>query len=108
MMSPTPTSCEQPGARRAGGAGADDGDVMSAEALADDRAAFSAAASTTMAVPCWSSWNTGMSTASCSRRSTSKHAGAAMSSRLMPPNVGASAVPIATSSSTERASTQIG
>ena len=47
------------------------------------------AASTTMAVPCWSSWNTGMSSSSRSRRSTSKHRGALMSSRLIPPKAGA-------------------
>ena len=50
--------------------------------------AFSRAASATTAVPCWSSWNTGMSSSSLSRSSTSKHCGAAMSSRLMPPKVG--------------------
>ena len=50
---------------------------------------FSSAARQTTAVPCWSSWNTGMSRISFSRSSTSKHPGAAMSSRLMPPKVGA-------------------
>ena len=43
-----------------------------------------------MAVPCWSSWNTGMSRRSRRVCSTSKHSGALMSSRLMPPTVGAS------------------
>ena len=38
-----------------------------------------------MAVPCWSSWNTGISHISFSRRSISKQRGAEMSSRLMPP-----------------------
>ena len=38
-----------------------------------------------MAVPCWSSWKMGMSHFSFSFRSISKHRGAAMSSRLMPP-----------------------
>ena len=42
-----------------------------------------------MAVPCWSSWKTGMSRLSRSRRSISKQRGAAMSSRLMPPKPGA-------------------
>ena len=42
-----------------------------------------------MAVPCWSSWKTGMSSASRSRASISKHRGAEMSSRLMPPKTGA-------------------
>ena len=37
------------------------------------------------AVPCWSSWNTGISHFSFSFRSISKQRGAAMSSRLMPP-----------------------
>ena len=39
------------------------------------------------AVPCWSSWNTGMSHSSFSLRSISKQRGAAMSSRLMPPKL---------------------
>ena len=41
-----------------------------------------------IAVPCWSSWNTGMSINSRSRSSMMKHSGALMSSRLMPPNAG--------------------
>ena len=45
----------------------------------------------TIAVPCWSSWKTGMSSSARSRRSISKQRGAEMSSRLMPPNVGATA-----------------
>ena len=49
------------------------------------RSALVSAASTTIAVPCWSSWKTGMSSSSRSRRSISKHRGAAMSSRLIPP-----------------------
>ena len=48
-------------------------------------AALMSPANTTMAVPCWSSWKTGMSSRSCSRRSISKHRGAEMSSRLIPP-----------------------
>ena len=52
-----------------------------------------------MAVPCWSSWNTGMSSDSRSRSSISKHRGAAMSSRLMPPYTGAIASTIAMISS---------
>ena len=39
------------------------------------RMALSRAAATTMAVPCWSSWNTGMSHTSFRRRSTSKQRG---------------------------------
>ena len=41
-----------------------------------------------IAVPCWSSWNTGMSMSSCNADSTMKHSGDLMSSRLMPPKVG--------------------
>ena len=53
------------------------------------RAALRSAASTTIAVPCWSSWKTGMSSRSRSRGSMSKQRGAEMSSRLMPPKDGA-------------------
>ena len=52
------------------------------------RSALSSAAPEMIAVPCWSSWKTGMSSVSISRRSISKHSGARMSSRLMPPKVG--------------------
>ena len=52
------------------------------------RSAFSVAARTTTAVPCWSSWKTGMSSCSWSSASIRKHRGAEMSSRLMPPKVG--------------------
>ncbi len=55
------------------------------------------AAAEMMAVPCWSSWNTGMFTRSVSSRSTSKHSGALMSSRLMPPRVGSMAAMMSTS-----------
>ena len=41
-----------------------------------------------IAVPCWSSWKTGMSISSRSRCSMMKHSGALMSSRLMPPKDG--------------------
>ena len=46
------------------------------------------AAPTIIAVPCWSSWNTGIFMRSRNFRSTSKHSGALISSRFMPPNVG--------------------
>ena len=49
--------------------------------------AFNNAAATTIAVPCWSSWNTGMSHISFKRRSISKHLGAAISSNLIPPKL---------------------
>ena len=52
------------------------------------RQALISAASVTIAVPCWSSWKTGMSSASCRRCSISKQRGEEMSSRLMPPKVG--------------------
>ena len=52
-------------------------------------AALISAASVTTAVPCWSSWKTGMSSTAFSRDSISKQRGALMSSRLMPPNPGA-------------------
>ena len=57
------------------------------------------AASTTTAVPCWSSWKTGMSSSCLRRSSISKQRGALMSSRLMPPKVGATALTVATISS---------
>jgi hypothetical protein len=43
----------------------------------------------TIAVPCWSSWNTGISSSSLSLSSISKQAGAAKSSRFIHQNVGA-------------------
>ncbi|CFE03830.1 Uncharacterised protein [Bordetella pertussis] len=55
------------------------------------------AAHTVMAVPCWSSWNTGIFMRSRSLRSTVKHSGALMSSRLMPPKVASSPAMISTS-----------
>ena len=53
--------------------------------------AFLIAAPTMMAVPCWSSWNTGIFMRALSLSSMSKHSGALKSSRLIPPNVGSSA-----------------
>ena len=55
------------------------------------------AAPTIIAVPCWSSWNTGIFMRSRNLRSTSKHSGALMSSRLMPPKVGSRLAIISTS-----------
>ena len=52
--------------------------------------ALSSAADEMMAVPCWSSCMTGMFICLRSSCSISKHSGALMSSRLMPPNVGSS------------------
>ena len=51
--------------------------------------ALRSAASVTTAVPCWSSWKTGMSRLAFRRSSISKQRGALMSSRLMPPKPGA-------------------
>ena len=72
------------------------------------RAALRSAASTTIAVPCWSSWKTGMSSRSRSRSSISKQRGALMSSRLIPPKDGASRTTVSTISSTSVVSSAIG
>ncbi len=66
------------------------------------------AASTTIAVPCWSSCITGQSSASMARRSISKHRGAEMSSRLTAPNVGRSRTRVSTISSGSLVSSTIG
>ena len=55
------------------------------------------AAPTMIAVPCWSSWNTGIFIRSRSLRSTVKHSGALMSSRLMPPKLGSRLAMMSTS-----------
>ena len=70
--------------------------------------AFSRAASTTTAVPCWSSWKTGMSSSRLSRSSISKQRGAEMSSRLIPPKLGASRTTVSTISSGSWVSSVIG
>ncbi len=70
--------------------------------------ALNRAAITTTAVPCWSSWNTGMSRSSCNRSSISKQRGEEMSSRLIPPNPGAIAFTVAMISSGSFVSRQIG
>ena len=51
--------------------------------------AFNKAADEIIAVPCWSSCMTGMFNSSTSRLSISKDSGALMSSRFIPPKVGA-------------------
>ena len=66
--------------------------------LPTTRSALVTAAMVTMAVPCWSSWNTGMPM-SWRRSSMSKQRGAEISSRLMPPNDGARFFTIMTISS---------
>ena len=72
------------------------------------RQALISAARVTIAVPCWSSWKTGISSSSTSRCSMSKQRGEEMSSRLMPPNVGAISLTVATISSTSLVSSTIG
>ena len=65
-------------------------------------------ASTTMAVPCWSSWKTGMLSISFRRSSISKQRGAEMSSKLMPPYAGAMFLIVVMISSVSWVSRQIG
>ena len=50
--------------------------------------AFIRPAAAIMAVPCWSSWNTGISITSRRRCSMIKHSGDLISSRLIPPKEG--------------------
>ncbi len=76
--------------------------------LPTTRSALVSAAITTIAVPCWSSWKTGMSRLARSRASISKHRGAAMSSRLMPPKPGAIISTALTISSVSWLARQIG
>ena len=65
------------------------------------------AAAATIAVPCWSSWKTGICIRSRSLFSTMKHSGALMSSRFTPPKVGSRLAIISTSLSTSVSSTSI-
>ena len=68
---------QDPGHRDAGRAGAGDDHAQCRRSPRPvSRSAFSSAASATTAVPCWSSWKTGMSSALLSRCSISKHRGA--------------------------------
>ncbi len=60
-----------------------------------------------MAVPCWSSWNTGIFIRLRNSRSTVKHSGALMSSRLIAPNVGSSEAMMSTSFIGSRSSISI-
>ena len=106
--SPTPGGEQHVGDRDTGGTGTRHDDAQVGEPRPVTLAAFSSAAVTTTAVPCWSSWNTGMSRRSCSRRSISKHRGALMSSRLIPPYAGAMCATVSTISSTSVVSRQIG
>ncbi len=65
------------------------------------------AAATVMAVPCWSSWKTGMFIRARSSASMAKHSGALMSSRLMAPKVGSSAATTSQKRSGSAASTSM-
>ena len=65
-------------------------------------------ARTTIAVPCWSSWKTGISSISFKRSSISKQRGAEISSKLMPPNPGAIFLTVFIISSVSCVSRQIG
>ena len=69
--------------------------------------AFRNAAAEMIAVPCWSSWKTGIWRRFFSRSSISKHSGDFTSSRLIPPNVGEIRATVSTNSSTPRASTSM-
>ena len=60
-----------------------------------------------IAVPCWSSWNTGMSISSLSFCSIMKHSGAPISSRLIPPQDGPRYFTALMNSSVLRVSTSI-
>ena len=60
--------------------------------LPANSSALISAAPVMMAVPCWSSWKTGMFISDRSRRSMMKHSGLFTSSRLTPPKVGSSAL----------------
>ena len=71
-------------------------------------AALRSAARVTTAVPCWSSWKTGMSSRSWSLRSISKQRGAEMSSRFTPPKEGASRTTVSTISSVSVVASAIG
>ena len=73
---------------------------------ANSRALISAAAEI-IAVPCWSSCMTGISNSSFNLRSISKASGALISSRLIPPKVGAIRFTVSTNSSTSVVSTSI-
>jgi len=70
--------------------------------------ALSTPARTIIAVPCWSSWNTGISRSRSNSASISKHSGLRISSRLMPPKVGAMALTAAITSSRVEAFRQMG
>ncbi len=65
------------------------------------------AAATVIAVPCWSSWNTGMFMRARRLASMAKHSGALMSSRLIAPKVGSRAATTSQNRSGSLASTSM-
>ena len=69
--------------------------------------AFFKAAAEIIAVPCWSSCITGISNSAFKRRSISKASGAFISSRFIPPKVGAIALTVSINLSTSVSSTSI-
>ena len=75
--------------------------------LLESSNAFSNAAAEIMAVPCWSSCITGISSSSFNRRSISNASGAFISSRLIPPKVGAIIFTVSINLSTSSVSTSI-
>ncbi len=79
--------------------------VESASALPATASPLMRAASTAAAVPCWSSWKTGMSRRSSSRRWTSKQRGAEMSLRWMPAKTDEQSATASTISAGSRRST---
>ena len=76
------------GASNSGRTRAVEHDSRLVDLLTCDLQSLSRAAPEMIAVPCWSSWNTGILRVRRSSSSISKHSGALMSSRFMPPNVG--------------------
>ena len=66
------------------------------------------AATTTIAVPCWSSWKTGISSSFFNLVSISTHLGAEISSKFIPPNPGAINLTALIISSVSCVSKQIG
>ncbi len=76
--------------------------------LSTNLRAFKTAARTTVAVPCWSSCQTGICMAVRRWSRMPKHFGWAMSSRLMPPKEGSSALTTAMKVSGSRASSTSG
>ena len=75
--------------------------------LPANSSAFNKAAEEMMAVPCWSSCITGMLSSSTNRRSISNDSGALISSKLIPPKVGAMFFTVSIKASTFLVSTSI-